>query len=111
MLPVYGRDVLPGAVRRSGVPACQTSLYTPDVEIPVSTCRLTGVRDSVGKGSTSPVGDGRPLVPLDTAGMVPLSTVVLHVVPLSCYPDTMKKGIAVLPRDPDIPRPEVTSAI
>ena len=48
-LPVYGRDVPPGVVRRSGVPACQTSLYTPVVEIPASTCRLTGVRDSVDK--------------------------------------------------------------
>ena len=72
MPPVYGRDVLPGTVRRSGVLVCQTSLCTPDVEIPVSTCHLTGVRDSAGKGLTSPVGDGRPLVPLDTAGMVPL---------------------------------------
>ena len=73
-----------------GVLACQTSLCTPDVEIPVSTCRLTGVRDSVGKGSTSPVGDGRPLVPLDTAGMVPLSPVVDGYLP--CRPSIPLSG-------------------
>ena len=39
------------------------------------------------------------------------STVVLHVVLLSRYPDTMQKGLAVLPRDPDIPCPEVTSSV
>ena len=67
--------------------ACQTSLYTPDVEIPASTCRLTGVRDSVGKVSTSPVGDGRPPVNLDTAGMVPLSPVVD-----GCRPSVLLSG-------------------
>ena len=55
---------------------CQTFLYTPDVEIPASTCRPAGVCDSVGKVSTSPVGDVRPPAALDTAGMVPLSPVV-----------------------------------
>ena len=48
----------------------------------MSTCHLTGVRDSAGKGLTSPVGDGRPLVPLDTAGMVPLSPVVDGCLPV-----------------------------
>ena len=45
---------------------------------------------SVGKGSTSPVGDGRPLVSLDTAGMVPLSPVVDGCLP--CRPSVPLSG-------------------
>ena len=55
--------------------ACQTSLYTPDVEIPALTCHSADVRDSDGTVSTSPVDDGRPPAPVDTAGMVPPSPV------------------------------------
>ena len=114
MPPVCGRDVLPGAVRRSGVLACQTSRCTPDVGIPVLTCHLTGARDSAGKGSTSPVGDG-VLHFLSTRRVWcrcrRSSTIVFHVFPPSCYPDAMKKSITVLPRDPDILSPEITSTV
>ena len=51
---------------------------------------LTSARDSAGKGSTSPVGDGRPIFPLDTAGMVPLSPVVDGCLP--CLPSVLLSG-------------------
>ena len=76
MPPVYGQNVPPGAVRCVGVGVCQTSQCTPDVGILVSTCRMTDVHDSAGKGSTSPVSDVCPLCPLDPAGMVPTSPVI-----------------------------------
>ena len=77
-------------VRRSGVLVCQTSLYTPDAEIPASTYHSAGVRDSVGTVSTSPVGDGCSPAPLDTAGMVPLSPVVDGCPP--CRPSVPLSG-------------------
>ena len=69
--------------------ACQTSLYTPDVEIPALTCHSADVRDSDGAVSTSLVDDGRPPAAVDTTGTVPPSPVAddylpcRHPVPLS----------------------------
>ena len=92
MLPVYGRDVRPGEVRRNGVLVCRTFLCIPDTEIQASTCHSADARGSVGTVSTSPVGDGRLPSLLDTAGMVLPSPVVdgcpprRPSVPLSGHP-------------------------
>ena len=72
MPPVGDLDVLLG---RCGVLVCQTSQYTPDVGIVVSTCRMTGVHAPAGMVSTSSVGDVCPICPHDPAGMVPTSPV------------------------------------
>ena len=98
------------------VGVCRTSQYTPDVEIPVLTyCHGGCLRDSAGKGSTSPAGDVRPPL-LRRHWRVwcrrrRSSTVVFHVVPPSCDPDAMQKSITFPPRDPDVISSEITPTV